>query len=694
MKLFPSSGKLPADTSIPEGQLVMYENDGAAILALVLAFKKQKYVVLNDRGREVELQAQRLYLLPGMAAEKLATTKDKTDYLQKILQAAKSSISTIDINSIWEAINSETKEFTTLELEELYFGKSLLNNHLALRLLLIEDRLFFKREKNNFIPRSKDVVEELKKALEAKQAKEQIAALTLGNFRERIKNPELPFTPQTLEIVHLLEDLAAGAELGPHRSHEAKDFIELAEKELDMQPRGSHENRAFNLLYTIGHFKRDQNLAFIRHKPKLYYDPLCIEEAEKLPKFSSISDFPDTPIRLDLTALNCFTVDDISTKDMDDALSLECNADGGYRLGIHISDVAALIPVGGALDREARSRATSIYAPELTVNMLPELLSQNRISLIHAEPRAVLSMIFELSPTLEVISTRITPAVINVKRRLTYDLVDDLLEKEDHDLSIIYQIACSQEEQRLRKGALKVHKRDNAVTVLEDGTVKLTELDENSPARSTIAEMMVMGNTAIANFAVANNIPLLFRGQEQPDEDVGMVHGIPSGPALDFAMRQGLKRSTTSTTPLPHSGLGLKAYAQATSPIRRYADLCNQRQILYFLHRGAPCYTAEELLQISHELDDPLNIANAVNKESKRFWLMVYLKQKLEHSGSKTTIEATVTRIDLRNPMLELDEVYFQSMVNIQGKLKLGDRVTLRIVNVEPRDNYIKLEKI
>src|SRR5690606_17155210 len=124
--------------------------------------------------------------------------------------------------------------------------------------------------------------------------------------------------------------------------------------------------------------------------------------------------------------LRTYTIDDETTEDMDDALSIE-QTESGYRLGIHISDVASFIPIGSALDEESKRRATSIYCPERTVHMLPEELAEGILSLRKDEPRRCISCICSLTHEFELKNFEIRPTLIRVTERYTYEEVERML---------------------------------------------------------------------------------------------------------------------------------------------------------------------------------------------------------------------------------------------------------------------------
>jgi len=216
--------------------------------------------------------------------------------------------------------------------------------------------------------------------------------------------------------------------------------------------------------------------------------------------------------------------------------------------------------------------------------------------------------------------------------------------------------------------------------------------------------MMVLGNALLASFAVEKHLPVVFRRQDPPDEEPGTPasnqqpdagDAAAQKPAADYAGRAKLKKSSVGLEPGLHSGLGLDAYLQGTSPIRRYVDLCNQRQILAALQVGSARFSRAEMEEILYSTEEPLSTATAVSRETRRFWLMRYLSQRIERKGKEgRIITGTVLRTDMKFPLIELDEVFMPTPVKCAGPVKPGDRVTLRISSVEPQQDYLRLEHV
>ncbi|MBN8550369.1 MAG: RNB domain-containing ribonuclease [Deltaproteobacteria bacterium] len=683
--------KTQVDSGLQAGALVVYENDGRPLVAAILSFKNQKYQVLNQRGREAELPAARMHLLPGKLPAQATTTQEKANYLEGLVAQATSAAEKLDLGEIWSFVASEEKDYSTEELSTLYHGNNEIVAHLALHLALLGDRIFFKRKDAGFSPRPAEIVDDLKKSEQSRVERQRIQDLLLSTIKERIRNPKAPIPDELQPTLHLLFEVAAAVpELDNNRLKDAKDLVDLCAEKLSLVLQGNRDVRAFQLLEAAHLAGPNTNLAFVRNRYALNYPSDVVTEAAALKVPSRIEDFPsdEQSKRQDLTALECFTIDDISTRDMDDAVSIERTRDG-YRLGIHISDVASIVPLGSALDRDALARATSIYAPERAVNMFPPELAENKLSLVQGEVRAALSCMIEVDRSYHITGSTVVPSLIKVTQRYTYDDVDLLLENPNSELNSVYNIASVLEAHRISEGALKMGKREIQIVLDENGDFRMIEIDENSTSRSLVGELMVLANTIFAQFGVDHGLPLIFRGQEGPDGDLADLPVVPEGPAADYLVRSKLKKSFTSVRPVRHSSLALDAYIQATSPIRRYADIVNQRQILEMIFRGKAFYSAQECAALIEKLESPLGLANMITKETRRFWLL----RALEKLSEKTTrFHGTVLRTDLKNPLVELHELVMPVLVKMHRPVKPGDEIEIDLIKVDARSDYLRLE--
>ncbi len=320
------------------------------------------------------------------------------------------------------------------------------------------------------------------------------------------------------------------------------------------------------------------------------------------------------------------TIDDEDTVEVDDALSCEPLKDGGLRVRVHIALVADFVAKGGAMDQEAAARATTVYLPEATIRMLPDAISCAAASLSAGEERPVLTTDITLSEQGEVRDARIYPARIAIHQRLDYDLADRILaapapsgEAAD-TLRRLFDAASKLRERRRTAGAMLIQRREPKVRVHGDD-IEIVAIDSASPARTLVAEFMVLSNFVAARYAAENRIPIIYRVQPVSGGDLG-------------------QRPRLSLYPEYHAGIGLDYYAQLSSPIRRYADLVMQRQLIAALANQTGAYVIDELLQVLAGAENAEASGRELERRAKRYWILRYL----ERHASDTPMRAFATR--------------------------------------------------
>ncbi len=693
MKVFPtSSTRANPDDSFSDGALVCYENNANVVLGVILGNKKNKYKILNLKGSEVELTPDRLYPLPERMPS-FDKTSDKCNFLEKFLTQAEQNQNEIDLATIWESFEGKEVEVSTKQICELFFGNNQGLNHLSTRLALLADKVYFKRKKDTFASRPLEAVSSLLETLKAEEAHQKMLDQLVAELKIRIQSQQEKSSRLSVESQRLLmplEELAAEATEGSG-TKESKNLLEYLSSRLQIAQNGRPEDRALTLLVAIGHITNRTNLAFFRYRPRIEFNNKIQDEVKSI-----ISNPHSTNDRHDLRGLFTFTIDDASTKDMDDALSVEEN-ENGYQIGIHISDVASLISEESELNSEASIRATTIYCPELTINMFPKALSQEKMSLREGVDSLTVSYLINFTRDFEIKGFEIVPSVIKSQRKLSYEFVDEVLKSSPTDslgtkLHILNECANKLEVDRIDNGAVRVDRKEVAITVNSEGQIICGEYDEGSPARSLVGEMMILANKLSAEFCAEKNIPCLFRAQPEPDVDpFSNPNGVPEGPALDYLIRSRLKRSTVGVRGEPHSSLGLTLYTQVTSPIRRFLDLVIQRQLLHYLSTNSIKYSEDALTKIVEDCDSGLTIARYLSNESRRFWLMQYLLETTPQGG---IILGTVVRTDLRNPLISIDNLGLTAMVDLGREVLPGDRVALKIIALKPQRDYFKLEEV
>lgn len=696
MKLPPKPSSLP---TINAGDLILYENNSSPILAIVTEKGAAKSVVLNQFGAKVPLVANRIITIQAKHDFRQLDPSQLTTALADLANTAAEQAKSLLLSELWELVAEEVRPYSVHELSMLLPGQPGALAEVALWFRLTKDGVYFRRDTVTFTPRPHELVDELNKAEEVKRQRENLLAATLSWVGSCLAGSYLTPPDDIQPVIELLESFACESpHLSPTNLREVKSLLKDIKSSFAKHPVfvGIEDRNdsffAYELLETIGHFGFLTNPALIRHRPPRNFSQAALTAAADL----SISwDAVSSVRREKITAPFIVTIDDPSTNDMDDAVSIEQTQDG-FKIGVHISDVAACFSPDTVLEREARNRATSIYLAEATINMLPSELATNRCSLVQGSERLTLSALIYLDHQLAITRTEVVPSKVTVSHRLAYQDLDQLLEsgacdRIDHSvfagLEQLFQFSVTNEGKRLANGAHKVIKHDVQVSVDESGLITLIDVDESSPARNMVAELMVVANCAFADFAKQNQVPLIYRSQEAPEP--AAESGAPDGPAKEYQERGGFKRSVMSTEPLPHSSLAVPAYTQITSPIRRYLDLCNQRQLLYWFAQAKPYLSDSELEAVIEQVDRPLGLAGSLTKESRRFWLLKYLKQESKNSKF---LHGVVLRTDMKNPLVELREVPLNIPVRCSVPVNPGDSLKLKIGAIEPVRDYIRLE--
>jgi ribonuclease R len=315
--------------------------------------------------------------------------------------------------------------------------------------------------------------------------------------------------------------------------------------------------------------------------------------------------------REDLRKEFIVTIDPDDARDFDDAIQVE-KIKNGWRLGVHIADVAAYVEPGSPLDREARRRGNSVYLPDRVIPMLPERLSTVVCSLNPGVDRLTHSVFIHFDKNGVVRSARFAHSVIRSVHRLTYKQAYAILTSPPRDqlgerLHLAWELAALLRKKRFQHGALDLDFPEVKVWVDKQGHPVKLERVENDESHRLIEEFMLAANEAVARELKKRAVPTVYRVHENPDPEklaeyrefvlsfnyrVGdlthrgelqrlleLIGGKPEEQALKIALLKSLKRARYSAQPLGHYGLAKANYLHFTSPIRRYADLVVHRAL-------------------------------------------------------------------------------------------------------------------
>jgi exoribonuclease-2 len=400
-----------------------------------------------------------------------------------------------------------------------------------------------------------------------------------------------------------------------------------------------------------------------------------MDAAEQLPAYVHV----DT--RADYREAFAFTIDDEDTREVDDAISV-MPREGETVVGIHIADVSAFVHKGDLLDAEAGRRSSTIYLPSVTVPMFPERLSTDLASLNSGAARPAYTVEVRFDEQGNRLGYRIMLSTIDIRQRLSYDEADAALEGGNASFLLLQRIARQLQDTRAARGAITFRRPELKIRA-HDGEIEIKKINPNSPARFIVSEMMILANGLTADFASVNSLPVIYRTQE-PREALA-VEDQPAIEALAFErLRKTFKRSRLSLTPALHSGLGLSAYTQASSPIRRYADLVTQRQFTALLS-GAPIpHGREELLQILSSAEAAEQEIRVIEDRSTNYWLLEYLSRYKKEEPLRAVL------LDSKGT-IELEDYYLRAKIAAAiGRFQPGETITVGIESIEPANGEVR----
>jgi exoribonuclease-2 len=412
-------------------------------------------------------------------------------------------------------------------------------------------------------------------------------------------------------------------------------------------------------------------------------------EAERLVALSAGPRPGDTE-RVDLTAQRCVTIDDDGTRDIDDGLALEATPGGGWRLWIHVADPSRLVDPESPLDLEARRRGSSLYLARGILPMFPECLSTGPLSLRAGVRCAAWSTWVELDEQGAINACGLERSWVQPTYRLSYADADDLIDlapPQEADLVTLEQLLQRRRRWRLAQGALQFDLPEGRIRST-DGVPNL-EITEPGPARAMVAEAMILAGSAAAQLASEHGVALPFRSQlpaELPPK--AELEALEDGAVRFAAIKRCLSRGLMGTSPAPHFSLGLPAYVQATSPIRRYGDLLVQRQLGSW-RRGEQPLDAEALQPLLEQVDAAVREGMAISREDNRHWQQVWFEAH-RHGQWRAQFLRWLRPQD-RLGLVRVDELAMDLAAECPPRLEPGTWLLLRVHQVDPLRDQLHL---
>ncbi len=631
--------------------------------------------LLTENDRDVRLPVHRISYAGGRLDPAVGRSA-LVEMLRATALKREDIAKRISIESLWELVRDENQWIDLKTMTEMCFSEPVTPDHeAALVRAIFADRLYFKFNHNRFLPHSEEQI----KAILARREKEERHRRLINEGSEWLKTvckgPVAEPDENVREVVEILVDYYLfGKDAGEYAI--AKEIITMAG--------GISPDTLFSLLVRLGVWDPHENTDLLKHGVPVSWPDKVLDEARSLSGLPGVS--VSAHQREDLTGLYVITIDGADTLDFDDALSIEQLEDGSSRIGIHISDVAERIKRGGALDTEALRRGSSIYTADLRIPMFPPVLSEGVCSLKAGENRPAISVIAEFSPQAELVDFRVTASIINVDKHLTYADANAMI-GSDNRIASLYRVASSLRERRLKDGALIIDLPEIMVGLDKKRHVNLRRIEQRSPARVLVEEMMIVANWILARFLRDRNIPAVFRSQPEPRQRLFKKGETNNDLFLNWVQRKLVSHASLGCKPGRHCGLGLDLYTTATSPIRKYIDLITQRQVRAGLDLGTP-YTKNEIDHLLHELEKPLGYVGKIQQARHRYWVLKYLETMVGTSMDAIVLDRFKNEYSILLPDYLVEcRLPAPRAANLNPK----DIVRVKVQHVNARQNIISV---
>jgi exoribonuclease-2 len=655
-----------------KGSIVEYIEQQKIICAVILQETKGKLRLLNENNREVNFSEKRLSHISSVCLDDSGSRDLTVTRLKQLAQNRKKLSETINIQELWEILHEESEDIDLETMTFFCFDPPITSDHEAAVIrAFFSDRLYFKFNKIFFIPFTPKQVKAKKRQIkedEKRQIQVQKGAAWINDILNSKNGSD---TPVDQDIIDILKSY--------YLFNNDSDSAGIAKNIIKNSPLNSPE-QLFNVFVKAGIWDQNENTNLLSKQIPTNFSSDVLEQEKKLAEAQT--NFLDDPLRKDLTDIPLITIDGQSTLDFDDAISLE-NTETGYTLGIHIIDVDAYIKSNDPIDLAARDRATSIYMPDDKLPMIPPNLSEDLCSLKENEIRPGISTIIRMNRFFKILDYEIVPSTIKVHKQMSYTEAN-LLNGKNDPITTLYKIATLLREKRLKAGAIQITLPEVNVWLEENQEIGYSKIDRENPSRMLVSEMMIFANSLMAKFLATNNIPAVFRSQPPPKQR--LFKGIETSLILNFMQRKHLSRAMIGIKPEVHSGLGVKAYVTATSPIRRYHDLLTQRQIKSIFGYDK-AYSKAELENILQSIS--LTIANAGRAQAlrKRYWIIKYLE-----SMRGGTYEALVLDCYRDHYNILIKEFMFEAKLPSSGiKLAHGEIIQVTIQHADARRDQLSL---
>lgn len=597
---------------------IFYEESGQFKVASIVQKNDATYQVDTQHGKRTKVKANNVFA-------------EFDGDMAAFLENAQAQAADIDTDLLWEVCGEE--EFSAEAIAEEYYGHTPTKTELAATLIALyaAPMYFYKKAKGVFKAAPEET---LKQALAAIERKKQQDA-QIDAWAEALKRGEMPS--------EIAADLKTILHAPDKQSLTYKAFTKAAD-ELKIS--------AYELA------KKTGGITSI---------PQYLQDGFEIKYFPKGTGFPDLPLpempdlpKADVTA---FSIDDESTTEVDDALSLTDLGNGMKRVGIHIAAPSLAIKQGDKMEKNIMERLSTVYFPGGKITMLPENWIA-AFSLDAGAYRPSISIYFNVDSEFNVGAPTCKIEAVNIAENLRIQTIEphfntetgldeagEMMFAHHQDLIWFYQFAIALQKARGKYEPDRAPQYDYSIELDEEGNVSVVRRERGSPIDTLVSEMMILANSTWAQMLDENELPGLFRVQ-------------PAG------------KVRMSTKSEPHIGMGVQHYGWFTSPLRRAADYINQKQLISLIDDSAePLYqnSDAELFAALRDFDAAYTAYADFQRQMEAYWSLVYLQQQGTSELTATILKENLVRIEGLPLVTRATGIPFDALPKSQALFKITE---------------------
>lgn len=553
---------------------IFYEESGQFKVATIVQKNDATYQVDTQHGKRTKVKTNHVFI-------------EFDSPLNSFLDHAQTEAADIDTDLLWQVCGEE--EFTAEAIAAEYFGHTATKTELAATLIALyaAPMYFYKKAKGVFKAAPEETLQQALAAIERKKQQEA----QMESWISALQQQQLPS--------EIAADLKTILHAPDKQALTYKAFTKAAEG-LKLSP--------YDLAKQVGGV---QSL------------PQYLRDGFELKHYPRGTTFPDLPVptlaELPLAeGIAAFSIDDESTNEVDDALSVQDLGNGWKRIGIHIAAPALAIATDSPIEKQIFQRQSTAYFPSDKITMLPDNWIA-AFSLDAGAARPAVSIYFDVDEAFQVHNPQSKIEQVYISENLRIQNIEPHFNSQTgldhqgaalfphhHELIWFYQLAIELQKQRGKYEPDRVPQYDYGIELADDGTVSIVVRERGSPIDTLVSEMMILANSTWAEQLHDAEISAIFRVQ-------------PSG------------KVRMSTKSEPHIGMGVQHYAWFTSPLRRAADYINQKQLISLIDETVePRYVMGDsmLFAALRDFDTAYTAYNDFQRELEGYWSLVYLQQQ------------------------------------------------------------------